>query len=463
LAHGREKRKLWPILQAKADDPRFAACVAFLRRVRDQADVLQPYEFYANVLGELGGWTKMLARLGFDAADPIDEFLNAALDFERANTPSLEAFLHSIETTQIEIKRDQDRGAGAVRVMTVHASKGLEAPVVILPDTCMTPRHGMLDKNLLDAEKTPLWKLEKKRDDPVRRAARDIGVDERMKEYRRLLYVALTRARDRLYICGHDGRNRRETDCWYNLVEKAMSEVDAVALGEGITRFGESVQGAAPVIAGGSEVRELPAWARTPAAREAVLEHVAPSIIQARQAVRLAAASPAAANSLERGRAIHRALERLANAPADRWSDVALEAAMSIVEDKDVAQSAANEALKVRRDLLLAHVFAAPSYGEVPLSGVVEWRGSKVDLAARLDRVVVGKDDVLIVEFKTDKVVPKADSTIPKSYVTQLALYRLAVARLFPGRTVNCGILWTAEAKLTILPSRLLHEAEGAA
>lgn len=461
IAHGREKKKLWSVLQTKAEDPRFAACVAFLRRARDQADVLQPYEFYANVLGELGGWTKMLARLGFDAADPIEEFLNAALDFERANTPSLEAFLHSIETTQIEIKRDQDRGAGAVRVMTVHASKGLEAPVVILPDTCMTPRHGMLDKNLLDAGKTPLWKLEKKRDDPVRRAARDIGVDERMKEYRRLLYVALTRARDRLYICGHDGRLKREADCWYNLIEKAMGDVDAVAVGEGITRFGEATQGAAPTIVRHHEWEELPPWARERAQREAVFDHVAPSIIQARQAVKLAVGTPAA-NSLERGRAIHRALERLASAPSEKWGEVAFEATSSLLADEATAQAAANEALKVRRDLLLSHIFAPPSYGEVPLSGVVEWRGAKVDLAARLDRVVVGKDDVLIVEYKTDKVVPKADSAIPKSYVTQLALYRLAVARLFEGRTVSCGILWTAEARLSILPSRLLHEAERA-
>ena len=164
IAHPR-RSTLWAALRDRVGDERYAAATAFLERVLGLAEDLPPYEFYASVLGELGGWSRMLGRLGLDAADPIEEFLNAALDFERARTPSLEAFLHSIEGTQTEIKRDQDRGEGAVRVMTVHAAKGLEAPVVILPDTCTTPRHGRFDRDLLQAGETPLWKIETTRDE----------------------------------------------------------------------------------------------------------------------------------------------------------------------------------------------------------------------------------------------------------------------------------------------------------
>ena len=103
-------------------------------KFRDEADYKQPFEFYAHILSAQGGWRHVLERLGLDAADPIDEFMNAALEYETDHTPSLEGFLHWIETTDAEIKRDQDRTIGAVRVMTVHAAKGLEAPVVILPD-----------------------------------------------------------------------------------------------------------------------------------------------------------------------------------------------------------------------------------------------------------------------------------------------------------------------------------------
>jgi ATP-dependent helicase/nuclease subunit A len=433
--------------------------------VWDRADTLPPYEFYSSILGELGGWTRVLSRLGLDAADPIEEFLNAALDFERARTPSLEGFLHSIEQTQTEIKRDQDRGEGAVRIMTVHAAKGLEAPVVILPDTCTTPRHGRFDRDLLQADETPLWKIETKRDEAVRGAARAAARDERMREYRRLLYVALTRPRDRLYICGYEGREKHYDDSWYNLVQRALTRLHADQEGEGeaaVLRYGSAPRmAAAAEISAPTVITSMPVWARTAAPVEPEMRHVEPSVVMPRKAMVPGGRGDALA--LDRGRAIHRALEQLAAAPSERWSVVALQAASTILSDPAAAQLAAAEALKVRRDLLLAHIFASGSYGEVPLRGVVAWQGAKVDLGARLDRVVVGARDVMIVEFKTDRVVPKVDSAIPASYVTQLALYRVAVARLFEGQAVNCAILWTAEPRLTVLPARLLDAAGAAA
>lgn len=463
LAHQRP-RPLWSVLRDKAHDPRFAEVLVFLDRVWDQADRLPPYEFYASILGEMGGWTKMLARLGFDAADPIEEFLNAALDFEQAHTPSLEAFLHAIENTQTEIKRDQDRGEGSVRVMTVHAAKGLEAPVVILPDTCTTPRHGRHDKDLLDADRVPLWKIEVKRDDPVRARARADGKEERMKEYRRLLYVALTRARDRLYVCGYEGRDGRERGCWFDVVTGAMNRLTADQViddaGEVLHRFGEVpfTDGKRAAAAATAAQPALPAWVRVNALRERAIERVEPSLVLPAERRR----GDGAGGGLERGRAIHRALERLASAPAERWSDVARESALQFIDDPVLARAAANEALQVRRDLLLSHLFGSGSYGEVPLRGFVDWRGRKVEVAGRLDRVVVRDSDVLIVEFKTDRVVPKALTAIPANYVAQLALYRMAVERLFPGRAVNCAILWTVEPRLGLLPSPVLQEAVSA-
>lgn len=460
LAHRRTK-PLWQVLRDRSGDPRFADAAAFLQRVWDQADRLQPYEFYASVLGEMGGWTKMLARLGFDAADPMDEFLNAALDFELAHTPSLEAFLHAMENTQTEIKRDQDRGDGAVRVMTVHAAKGLEAPIVVLPDTCTTPRHGRHDKDLLDADKVPLWKIETKRDDPVRARARLDGREERMREYRRLLYVALTRARDRLYVCGYEGRDGRERGCWYDLVLSAMGRLEADQViddaGDAVHRFGEgpAAHTTRTALVSAPAEFELPDWARVAAVRERPIQHVEPSVVL--PAVRRR--GDGTGGGLDRGRAVHKTLERLGVAPPERWSAIARETALGFITDPVLAQAAANEALAVRRDLLLSHLFARGSYGEVPLRGRVDWRGKTVDVAARLDRVVIRESDVLIVEYKTDRVVPKANAAIPANYVAQLALYRIAVERLFPGRVVNCGILWTVEPRLSLLPSTLLQEA----
>ena len=139
-----------------------------------------------------------------------------------------------------------------------------------------------------------------------------------------------------------------------------------------------------------------------------------------------------------------------------------MEVASGFLPDVKLAQSAANEALRVRRDLLLAHLFGPGSYGEVPVAGIVDWKGDKVELSARLDRVLVAEKEVLIVEFKTDRVVPKAEAAIPAGYVTQLALYRLAVQRMFPGRAVNCAILWTAEPRLMPVSTRAVEESVSA-
>jgi ATP-dependent helicase/nuclease subunit A len=465
LAYGRTQ-PLWQVLRARAGEARFASCAAFLEKVWDQADYLQPYEFYAGVLCELGGWRKILGRLGLDAADPIEEFMNIALDFGRAHTPSLEGFLHSIENSQTEIKRDQDRGQGAVRVMTVHAAKGLEAPVVILPDTCTTPKHGRHDKDLLQAGGVPLWKIESQRDDRVRRAARVAGQAERLNEYRRLLYVALTRARDRLYICGYEGERGRDEGCWYDLAARAMGGLSARDVpgkdGEVIKQFGAApAAGGAPQETVLGEVAvAVPGWTQQAARVEPVTRHVTPSVAIGRKGERMSSTDAAVlSHALERGRAVHRVLEQLASAPAAGWSALAFQVASSVLPDPALAQSAAVEALRVRRDPAMEHVFGPGSYGEVPLRGLVEWQGGAIDLAARIDRVIVGEREVTIIEFKTDRVVPGRDSAVPRAYVTQLALYRVAVARMFEGRTINCGILWTAEPRLTILGAGVLDDA----
>lgn len=284
-----------------------------------------------------------------------------------------------------------------------------------------------------------------------------------MREYRRLLYVALTRARDRLYVCGYEGRDGRERGCWYDLVLGAMGRLDADQIvddtGDVVHRFGE-----VPAVSRGSaaapEARpiEMPRWVRVRAPHERPIEHVEPSVVVSAQPRR----GDGSGGGLERGRAIHKALERLGSAPAERWGDIAREVAVQFIADPVLAQAAAKEALTVRRDLLLSHLFAPGSYGEVPLRGLVDWRGKIVDVAARLDRVIVRDNDVLIVEYKTDRVVPKSEAATPQSYVAQLALYRLAVQRLFPGRVVNCGILWTVEPRVSLLASTLLQEAVSA-
>lgn len=467
LAHGRGKKSLWHVMSEQRSDSRWSEAWEFLDRVWMMADHVQPFEFYSTILGPLGGLQKMMARLGFDATDPIEEFMNAALEFGRMNTPSMERFLHDIEQSETEIKRDQDRSEAAVRVLTVHGSKGLEAPIVILPDTCVTPSHGRFDSELLQSGDTPLWKLQPKRDEGVRADARETGRKERMHEYRRLLYVALTRARDQLIVCGYEtGTRAPDPERWYDAVDGAMRRLNAVqvtdSFGGEILRYGEPPPGFGKPMSSGGAAKvlsaSLPAWAINTAKEERPLGQLL-ATGRAEGRVRARSAGTMGDSSLDRGSAIHKILYELAKVDHSRWGDIAQGMARQMLGPL-LVQSVAREAVEVRHQF--KHLFEGNSQGEFPVRGTVEWGGTRHKFDWRLDRVVVSGNEVLVVEFKTDRVVPQADSGIRAEYLRQLALYRSAMRGLFPGKSVKCGILWTIEPRLSVIPANYLDDVERA-
>jgi ATP-dependent helicase/nuclease subunit A len=188
-----------------------------------RADLVTPHALYAEVLGELRRRERLLARLGPDAADPVDEFLNAALAFERSHPPSLQGFLHWVRQGSSEVKREQEEAGDAVRIMTVHGAKGLQAPVVILPDTVAAGR----DKREVrwdrgpDGLPLPLWAPNQDHQPPLYREALERERQARREEENRLLYVALTRAEDRLVVAGWQRRPSKEAT-WYDLVAQGF-------------------------------------------------------------------------------------------------------------------------------------------------------------------------------------------------------------------------------------------------
>jgi ATP-dependent helicase/nuclease subunit A len=353
-------------------------------------------------------------------------------------------------------------------VLTVHGSKGLEAPIVILPDTFATPEHGRHDSELLQAGDTPLWKIKSNWDEDVRKAARQEGLLDRMREYRRLLYVALTRPRDQLYVCGYEQKAAGVQPNWYDLVANAMRRRDAVEVedadGVRVLRLGdeparETPKGASLQPGQAALTPALPDWVRTPAAEEREDETITPSRHVARQ-LGLQYSSGERTEAMDRGTAVHKVLDAIAHARPEKWSSIATELARELVAPLDV-QPVVAEALRVRREPAFAHVFDSNSFGEVALRGTIEWQGRRVRFPGRFDRVVVKSDEVPLVEFKTDRVVPSALNAIRPEYLRQLAIYRKALASVFPGKPVSCGILWTAEPRLSIVPSSLLDACEG--
>ncbi|MFT5540323.1 MAG: ATP-dependent helicase/nuclease subunit A, partial [Alphaproteobacteria bacterium] len=221
LAAGRPG-SLWAALNTRAgENPKWLAARDWLAGHLACTDFVRPFELFAAVLDEGDGRARLIARLGSEAEDPVNEFLELALAFERSQTPSLQGFLRWFESGQSDIKRDLEQAnRDEVRIMTVHGAKGLQAPVVILPDTMSAPRpvEGPYWADAGDGAEMPLWTPLTRDLAPQAATLRAAAAAAQVEEYHRLLYVALTRAEDALFITGWHGRNKPPTDCWYALV-----------------------------------------------------------------------------------------------------------------------------------------------------------------------------------------------------------------------------------------------------
>src|SRR5689334_19027669 len=225
----RRKGSLRAALRA-SKEPAFVAASAEIDALTAIAITAPPFEFYAHVLGARKGRARILARLGTEASDPLDEFLNLSLTYERRGAPSLQGFLHWIREAQSEVKRDMEMGRDEVRVMTVHGAKGLEAKNVILIDHTTTRPEGAHPPRLLTvpiAGAPPdaaalVWAAAQAKDAGPMGDARTKALEAAGDEYRRLLYVGLTRAADRLLVCGAKGVNKAPQGCWHDLVLGAL-------------------------------------------------------------------------------------------------------------------------------------------------------------------------------------------------------------------------------------------------
>jgi ATP-dependent helicase/nuclease subunit A len=462
LAYGRGGR-LWDELRRRRDEPRFGPAHEALATLLARADYVPPFELYSEILGQRGGREQIVARLGVEANDPIDEFLGRAFEYERVHPPSLQGFLEWLAGGEAEIKRDLEHGVrDEVRIMTVHGAKGLQAPVVFLADTTQVPQHS---PRLLWSEgdgeaPLPLWPPQRERQEALSRAARAAADRERDREHRRLLYVAMTRAADRLYVCGWAGGRKLPDDCWYELVCRGLKsvaepvEIAVRAAGssgwKGIgLRLATPQTSAAPrheTDAIEAAVPPLPGWARTPAPAE--LLPARPLIPSRPTEPDPPALSPLARDGVpfRRGLLVHRLLELLPGlAPALR-SDAARRFLARPIHglSEEEKEAIVAETLGVLEAPDAADLFGPRSRAEVPVVGVV---GGQV-VSGRIDRLVVSEREIRLVDFKTNRPVADRQDAVPTPYLRQLALYRALIAKIYPKLTITSGILWTAGPRL---------------
>lgn len=458
LAYGRKGTLIASLRAKSTNDPAFATTLARFDRLATVAATQSPYEFFARTLGAERGRRNLLARLGQEAADPIDEFLNLALDYERRMTPSLQGFVTWVRTTSSDVKRDLEMERNEVRVMTVHGAKGLEAPVVFLPDTLSPPAgHPSRQPKLIelppvsavpDAPSPIVWAPRKDEDDTATAAARAAAQQLAEDEHRRLLYVAMTRAADRLVICGAEGRTKRAAGCWYDLVADALTPLAVEEQGddgEPVLRFrhGEMPTGDVTAAPPATTNPDVPAWLMQSApARASGIRLVSPSDSDDDDvAPRASENHDAARAARQRGIVVHRLMQSLPDLLVEARA-AAADAYLSRACDGWSAQDRATVAqrvLAILADPRFAPLFAPGSRAEVAIVGNLP----PVRINGQIDRLAVAGDTVLIGDFKTGR--PKAH---PPAYIRQLGLYRAVLQRLYPGKTVRAALIWVDTAEI---------------
>ncbi len=469
LAHGRgEGVSLWSALAARGDDAASAAA-ARLAAWGTAARRLRPFGFFVRLLEAEGGRARLRQRLGAEADDPLDELLDLAQAFERAHPGAMQGFLRWFATGAVEIKRDMDKGAAdTVRIMTVHGAKGLQAPVVFLPQTVSFPGKAPFLEWTRDAGGAPLllWKPPHAAAPAALKRAQDARKAEDERESRRLLYVAMTRAEDRLVVCGWDGRKSPSGEVWHDLIRRGVERLTqpqadpelAAAYGAEVEVLRwrglgetETAPAAAPVPPEAPAV--LPVWAALPPPPEPEPSRpLTPS--RPDEEPPLPSPLAAAGDRFRRGIVLHRLLQSLPDLPPAERPDAArrfLDAAAADWPDA-VRAACAAEALAVL-DLPAARALFAPSSrAEVAVAGLVDAGDGPRLLAGQVDRLAVTADEVLVADYKTNRPPPASADEVPEVYRRQLAAYRAALAPVFPGRRVRTFLLWTDGPSLMEIP-----------
>ncbi len=457
-------------LRAKAsEDAAFAAANGALDELAQAARARTPFGFFAHVLGGAGGRAKFLARLGMEANDALDEFLNLALDYETRQTPSLQGFLAWLRAAKSEVKRDMEMARDEVRVMTVHGAKGLEANTVIMADTTTKPTGPQDPRLLLLAKDELVWAAARTEDTGAMADARGKAQQDARDEYKRLLYVAMTRAAERLVICGAKGAHKIPDGCWYQLVEEALS-ADCVSEpaddGDGeVLRYRK---GEAPALApvksasaAAAKPAPLPGWLTANAPAEAAaMRSIAPSSVMVDEAAGSLGPGGTAV-ALKRGLLTHRLMQSLPDIAPERRAQAAADYLGRAGTDLPAGERAriVEQAMRVIEDARFHELYGPGSRSEVPIVGRLLLGGKTVLVAGQVDRLAVTASSVLIGDFKTNRAVPRRIEDVPKPYVRQLALYRAVLARLYPDKPVRAALIWTEVFEMMELSSEVLDAA----
>jgi ATP-dependent helicase/nuclease subunit A len=490
VAAGRDKGVSLREAINRRDD--LAETKSVLDSLLNMADFVSPYRFFETILsGPMQGRRTLLARLGEEARDPMDALLNQALAFAQDGKVSLVEFLHVFDSDDREIKRESGGAARAVRVMTVHGSKGLEAPIIILADAAIDPDSNK--NSAFEWEITPKQSLPM----PNSRSADRFGPlaqayeahkRKLAEENWRLMYVAMTRARDVLCVAGSikaphkdwtEAKKKGETtpdqaappNSWYRRIAALaqmpewwpVQDDSAIWSEHGqIMAFGDQNLASGDARKANQAAKPqpqiaMPAWLYANVQEEPRPPRpLAPSLIIADQDGEMPAMLSNAPQVLaqRRGIAMHRLFELLPNvAQGQRAERAAAWLQRHYPDLNDQVDAMIVKVMQVLEAAEFAALFGPESLPEVPIAAVV---GGRV-ISGQVDRLLVTTDRVTVIDYKTSRFVPASLEKAPQSHIKQMVAYVAALETIFPNKAVDAGLLYTSGPSLLMLQSEMIN------
>ena len=415
-----------------------------LKTLLNMSGFLRPFELFNYVLVKMSGRQHFIARIGKEVEDVLDEFLNLTLVFEQKHTPSLESFISWIVQDEVIIQKEMEQGSDdTVKIMTVHGSKGLQAPIVILADTTRIKSRSFKSDFLWD-DGMLYFPTASANYDAVCKKIKEQDLDANEDEYRRLLYVALTRAEDRLYIAGFTKDKDANQESWYKMLQNNI--VSNITLAEDDKRivyqinqeipFDEKTETATDDDINLDDYKEIlsPAPMENPLAKP-----YAPSRDENDEKDLVSSPLEDNGRFYKRGTAIHKLLQYISTVPEDnrlKAAEYFLKRELHSFSDTEI-HSAVAEVLDLCEKY--KEIFSPNSMAEVPIIG--EDKGKII--SAKIDRLVIEPDKVIIVDYKTNRPAAKNINEVPDLYLKQLSAYKSLLEKIYPQKKIETYILWT--------------------
>ncbi|MDA7423454.1 double-strand break repair helicase AddA [Thalassococcus lentus] len=467
LAHRRGEAYLWEYLREQRAN--YAETVSVLEDLRDNTDFLRPFDLIDRILTRHSGRRRLIGRLGNEAEDGINALLGQALSYEQSDVPSLTGFLQWVQADDLQIKRAAEGAGRTLRVMTVHGAKGLEAPIVIMPD-CVNVKNDIRSELLKDNEGL-VWKQPGKLQPDRQIEVLEDAKTRQAQERDRLLYVGLTRAEKWLVVAGA-GSPGTSGNTWYEKVQRGMDGAGAIPqkfdLGE-------------PDLTDGLRVGND--WDHLPFVQEKIVPDTAPHLdayllepakpadpfpeTKSPSDLGGAKALPGAEGDSEevaklRGSALHQMLELLAAIPESERQEAAdaLMAHQNTDIDLepifDLLPKIRTEALNVLSNPDLASLHGPESLAEVSISAKVAGIGR---LHGIIDRLIVTPEKVTAIDYKSNRVIPDDSVKTPEGLLRQMGAYEAMLSQLYPDHQIEVGLIWTAKPVYMPLSHDLVSNA----